>query len=155
MINGFASDFKPVNAGVPQRSILGPLLFLIYINDIVRTLNCNVRLFADDTSLYVVVENPAAAANILNDDLINVHNWADQWLVSFNPSKTESMVISRKRNKPLHPRLLMDNTVVKQVDKHKHLGIVFSNDCNWHAHILAIANKAWQRIIFKGLLNLN
>ena len=58
------------------------------------------------------------------------------WLV--NPSKTESMVISRKRNKPLHPRLIMDNTVVKEVDKHKHLGIVLSNDCNWHAHILAI-----------------
>ena len=75
-----------------------------------------------------------------------MHKWADQWLVSFNPSKTESMVISRKRNKLLHPRLLMDNTVVKEVDKHKHLGIVFSNDCNWHAHILAIANKAWQRI---------
>ena len=106
----------------------GPSFFLFYINDIVRFLNCNVRLFADDTSLYVVVENPAAAANILNDDLINVHNWADQWLVSFNPSKTESMVISRKCNKPLHPRLLMDNTVVKEVDKHKHLGIVFSND---------------------------
>ena len=82
VINGFASDFKPVNVGLPQRSILSPLLFLIYINDIVRTLNCNVRLFADDTSLYVVVENPAAAANVLNDDPINVHNWADQWLVS-------------------------------------------------------------------------
>ena len=82
VINGFASDFKPVNVGLPQRSILGPLLFLIYINDIVRTLNCNVRLFADDTSLYVVVENPAAAANVLNDDPINVYNWADQWLVS-------------------------------------------------------------------------
>ena len=134
-----------MNAGVPQGSVLGPLLFLIYINAIVRTLNRNVRLFADDTSLYVVVENPAAAANILNDDLINVHNWADQWLVSFNPSKTESMVISKKRNKSPHTRLLMDNTVVKEVDKHKHLGIVFSNDCKWHAHILAIANKAWQR----------
>lgn len=146
VINGFASGFKPVIAGVPQGSILGPLLFLIYINDIVRTLNCNVRLFADDTSLYVVVESPATAANILNDNLTNVHNWADQWLVSFNPSKTESMVISRKRNKPLHPRLLMDNILVNEVDKHKHLGIVFSNDCNWHVHIVAIANKAWQRI---------
>ena len=79
-----------------------------------------MRLFADDTSLYVVVENPAAAANILNYDIINKHSWADQWLVSFNPSKTESMVISRKRNKPFHRRLLMDNTVVKEVDKHKH-----------------------------------
>ena len=82
MINGFASGFKPLNSGVPQ----GPLLFLIYINDIVRTLNCNVRLFADDTSLYVGIENLAVAANILNDGLISVHHWADQWIVSFNPS---------------------------------------------------------------------
>ena len=72
-------------------------------------------LFADDTSLYVVVENPAVAANILSDNLINVHHLADQWLVSFNPSKTESMVISRKLSQPLHPRLLINNTVIKKI----------------------------------------
>ena len=82
-------------------SILGPLLVLIYINDIVAELysNCNVRLFADDTSLYVIVENPITAGNILNRNLLSIHSWATAWLVDFNPAKTESMVISRKRIK--------------------------------------------------------
>ena len=75
VINGYTSEFKLVEAGVPQGSILGPLLFLIYINDIVRELDCNVRLFADDTSLYSAVENPVTAANLLNNNLGRVHSW--------------------------------------------------------------------------------
>lgn len=146
VINGQASSLQVVKAGVPQGSILGPLLFLIYINDIVETLNCNVRLFADDTSLFVIVENPITAADILNNNLIFVSNWASQWLVTFNPSKTESMVITRRRNKPSHPDLIMNNTKVTEVKNHKHLGITFSSDCNWHPHIIGIVNKAWQRI---------
>ena len=86
-INGNTSEFKLVEAGVPQGSILGPLLFLVYINDIVRALDCNVRLFADDTSLYIVVENPLHAANILNNNLGRIYRWAGVWLVDFNATK--------------------------------------------------------------------
>ena len=86
VINGCTVEFKLVAAGVPQGSIFGLLLFLIYINDIVRELNCNVRLFADDTSLFIVVENPVPAVNILNNNLGRIHSWACDWLVDFNPS---------------------------------------------------------------------
>ena len=146
VINGYTSEFKLVEAGVPQGSILGPLLFLIYINDIVRELNCNVRLFADDTSLYIVVENPVTAANLLNNNLRRVHSWAGIWLVDFNASKTESMLLTRKRNRPIHPNLIMDNTILKEVVTHKHLGLIFSQNCGWQAHIEDILKKAWQRI---------
>ena len=86
------SNWSHINAGVPQGSILGPLLFLIFINDIVKDIHANIRLFADDTSLYVVVDNPVNAAAILNSDLERINKWAKTWLVCFNPKKTESMI---------------------------------------------------------------
>ena len=75
---------------------MGPLLFLININDIVNNLSSNARLFADDTSLYVLVNNPNEAAVKLNEDLLKIDSWSKQWLVTFNPLKTESLLISRK-----------------------------------------------------------
>ena len=93
---GAYSDWKYIKAGVPQGSILDLLLFLLYINDIVNDIGSHIRLFADDTSLYIVVENPDDAAKLLNADLRKITTWAEQWLVTFNPPKTESMLISRK-----------------------------------------------------------
>ena len=74
-----------VQAGVPQGSILGLLQFLLYINDIVNAIGANIRLFADKTSLYTIVENPAAAALCLNNDLGKISRWASLWLVTLNP----------------------------------------------------------------------
>ena len=106
---------------MPQGSILGPLLFLIYINDIVDDIHSCIRLFADDTSLYIIVDNPIQAAETLNTDLAKIHAWASKWLVTFNPSKSESIILSRKTNKPLHPPLIMDQQVINEVSSHKHL----------------------------------
>ena len=146
VINGKTSSYMKIPAGVPQGSILGPLLFLIYINDIVTELNCSIRLFADDTSLYIIVEDPNASAVILNSSLGNIHSWAKDWLVEFNPPKTDSMVLSKKRFKPYHPPLIMNNVVINEVDRHRHLGITFSSDLEWRHHIADIKTKAWQRI---------
>ena len=88
-IPGGSSDWVSVNAGVPQGSILGPLLFLLYINDIVHQINSSIRLFADDTSIYIIVDFPDSAAQILNIDLERIANWAAKWLVNFNANKNE------------------------------------------------------------------
>ena len=100
------SNWASIRAGVPQGSILGTLLFLLYINDIVSDIGSNIRLFADDTSLFIIVENPVLSADCLNRDLDKIKQWATTWLVSFNPSKTETLLISRKVNRPQHPPLL-------------------------------------------------
>ena len=146
VLPGAASSWKNIKAGVPQGSILGPLLILIYINDIVEDFHSSIRLFADDTSLYIIVDNPLLAANSLKADLTNLHTWASKWLVTFNPSKSESIIFSRKHNRPIHPPLNMAQQVINEVTSHKHLGLVFSNDCNWHEHIDYIKTKAWFRI---------
>ena len=73
-------------AGVPQGSIIGPLLFLVFINHIVEEINSSIRLFADDTSLYIVVDNPLDSTIKLNTDLSRIDMWASMWLVTFNPS---------------------------------------------------------------------
>jgi hypothetical protein len=100
--------------GIPQGSILGLLLFIIVINDIVRDIGASIKLFVDDSSLYVAIESPNIAANILNNDLQKIHNWSDRWLVKFNPQKTATMLISRKTVKPLHPPLKMNNHDIQE-----------------------------------------
>ena len=146
VLPGAESEWTYIRAGVPQGSILGPLLFLLFINDIVAEIGCNIRLFADDTSLFITVENPDTAAELLNIDLDKILKWAKKWLVLFNPVKTESFLASRKRIKPVHPPLFMEGSQIVEVESHKHLGIFLSNDCTWHKHIDYIKDKAWKRV---------
>ena len=85
VLNGSSSEYCDINAGVPQGSVLGPLLFLIYINDLEYNLKSNVKFFADDTMLYSIVLSPNVSAANLNHDLNLVNSWAYQWKMSFNP----------------------------------------------------------------------
>ena len=146
LLPGSASSWAFIKAGVPQGSILGPLRFLIYINDIVDDIHSCIRLFADDTSLYIIVDNPRSSADKLNADLAKMHAWAVGWLVSFNPAKSESMILSRKHNKPFHPPLSMNQNLINNVNSHKHLGLTFSQDCSRHDHLELVKTKAWLRL---------
>ena len=144
IIPGGSSDLCALRAGVPQGSVLGPLLFLIYINDIVSDIESDINLFADDTSLIKIVENPIVTSEVLQTDIDKIQLWADKWLVKFNPSKSESLIISRKRNKPTHP--ILSNVEIPSLDIHKHLGIYLSNNGSWDLHLRSITEKAWKRI---------
>ena len=146
VLNGCNSGWRDIKSGVPQGSILGPLLFLLFINDIVTDINACIKLFADDTSIYLTVDQPQNTADILNRDLEKIHQWSSSWLVNFNPQKTQTMVISRKSVKPVHPPLKMNNHDLQEVSNHKHLGIFFSNNGLWHDHIDYIVKKAYQRL---------
>ena len=88
-INGQSSNWLPIKAGVPQGSILGPLFFLSYINDLPDGLLSNVKLFADDTAIFSTVNTPNETANELMYDLEKIKNWATQWKMMFNPDQTK------------------------------------------------------------------
>ena len=139
-LNNCTSTWQSINAGVPQGSILGPPLFLIFINDIVKDIRGIIRLFADDTILFDIVEDPLLTGITLNVDLSRIFAWSKQWLVEFQRIKQESFIASKKRVKPRHPPLHMGNTQIKEVDSHKHLGIELANDMSWKNHINTIVN---------------
>ena len=99
VLNGQSSNWVDVKAAVPQGSII---LFLIYINDLPEGLITNVKLFADDTSLFSVVRDIAASTEELNNDLTNISKWATQWKIIINPDLTkqaQKVIFRRKLNK--------------------------------------------------------
>ena len=89
VIRDSSSSLSNVFAGVPQGCMLGPLLFLIYINDIGEQLLSMTRLFADDTSLGYLSSSPDTLELVINHDLNKLSTWSGQWLMSFNPDKTK------------------------------------------------------------------
>ena len=120
VLNGQTSHWINIKAGVPQGSILGPLLFLIYINDLPDGLVSDAKLFADDTSLFSVTNDVQISADNLNHDLNMIKNWAFQWKMSFNPDpnkQAKEVIFSRKQNKRQHPSLIFNSNIVERIEK--------------------------------------
>lgn len=140
-------SWPSVNAGVPQGSIIGPQLFLIYINNIVTYVEAKLQLFADDTSLFAIVDDPESSATLLNRDQKRIYSWSESCMVSYFQSKqNESVLFTRKRHKPTHPIVSMDQNPIKQMKNHKHLNLKFSDAGMWTSYISSSLNKVWQRI---------
>ena len=115
VLNGQHSKWAYIEVGVPQVSILGPLPFLIYMNDLSDNLDLNPKLFADDTSPFSVIEDKHSLANKLNQDLSRINNWAFQWKISFNPDpikQAQEVIFSCKLQKSTHPTLSFNNNTV-------------------------------------------
>ena len=126
---GFKSTWESTLAGVPQGSVLGPFLFLLYINDIVKNIKTNIRLFANDTSLFVVIENEESV-KLLNEDFITIANWADDWLVILHPNKTNTFLVSMKR-KHSNTEIVFNNVALKDESTQTHLRQTFASDATW------------------------
>ena len=127
VINGQASSWGTITAGIPRGSVLGPLLFLLFINDITHVINhCNIRLFADDTCLFIEVDNCEQASEQINADLDAIHKWSKNWLVTFSPVKTKSLIISNKKD--ANPPAMLNNHVIEDVPAHTYLGLKFANN---------------------------
>lgn len=147
VINGQTSSWKNVTAGVPQGSVLGPILFLLYINDVVGVVrHCDIRLFADDTCLFIEVDNRENTALLIDEDLSSIHNWSIQWLINFSAPKTKSLIISNKTDSQRNPSVHLNNTAISEEVSHPYLGVIFSNNLKWSTHIDKVAVKARKRL---------
>ena len=143
-LNGQHSSWADVKEGVPQRSVLGALLFLIYISDLPNGLNSNVKLFADDTSLFSVVHDITDSVNLLNSNLSKIKEWALQWKMIFNPDPTkqaQEIIFSRKTLQRNHPGLMFNNSIVNVTSTHKHLGMIFDSKLSFDEHLKSVLKQ--------------
>ena len=145
VVDGVKSDIQDVKAGVPQGSRLGPLLFIIYINDISEDIESDILIFADDTSLFATGSDPAETAAKLNRDLHKISVWADKWKVTFNAKKSKDIIFS---NKCLNnsPPLIFNNNYIERVNVHKHLGIHLSSSLDWSLQLHEVCLKANRKL---------
>ena len=140
-VNGVESNFLLVNSGVPQGSMLGPFLFLIYINDISRKIMSNTKLFADDTKVYRILRDTKEDVEELQKDLIRLESWSNDWRLKFNTDKCEAMCMSKK-NDYSSPQYQLCGNQLKAVSEVKDLGIYITSNLSWSMQANKCANKA-------------
>ena len=139
---GTESQMKCVTCGVPQGSIIGPLLFILYINDMDNvSKKIFPILFADDTTVLIEGNNLDVIITSLNSELDRINTWLKYNKLSLNVTKTHYMVFHRARRKVSHNKLFINNSMVTQVNCSKFLGIILDNKLNWTSHIAYIKNK--------------
>ena len=140
IVNNTKSDKEFINCGVPQGSILGPLLFNIYINDIVSASNFRVKLFADDACLMYSGSNVRDLENKVNLELNNINNWRKFNKLSVNFSKSNYIIFTNKKNK-YNYTITMDGNILDRTVDTKYLGVILDQKLKWNKHINYIINK--------------
>ena len=140
VVGGEHSTWTDAISGVPQGTVLGPLLFLTYINDLPDNLKSSVRLFADDYVLYHEIQNEIVSEE-LQSDLDTLVQWEKDWQLSFNPSKCHIMRLTHARS-PKHFEYKLGNSVLSETDGHPYLGVHISNKLSSNSHIHQISSKA-------------
>ena len=141
VIRNTSSSLMGVKAGVPQGSVLGLLLFLVYNNDIAKSLLGLTRLFADDSSLFYSVVTIKDNEGIINHDLRMLVSWAAHWFIKDNPLKPEVFFVTLRLTESLL-NIIFDGSPIKFITEHNHLGLTFSCNGQWHSHIENIIKSA-------------
>ena len=134
------SDWSPVISGEPQGKILGPILFIIYINDISTNITLTVKIYADESKIYRTINKLDKDIPALQLDLNRLSDWANKWQLRFNPKKCEVLraTHSRDGSKPRYSLVVQ----LKSVESVEDLGVTINYDLSWGKHISYIVNKA-------------
>ena len=151
VLDGKSSQEYPVNAGVPQGSLLGPTLFLLYINDLPDDVICDIAIYADDTTLYSKCDQASdlwqelKLASELESDLRNTVHWGKKWLVDFNAGKTQLVSFDRSNNTGAID-VKMDGSILEEKSSFKMLALTSSSKLDWASYIVSIAKTASKKI---------
>ena len=141
VVNGVKSDWAPVLSGVPQGTVLGPLLFSLYINDISSDIESEIRLFADDCVCYREIKDEKDKMK-LQRDIDRLGSWARKWGMRFQPVKCNMMQLTRKRIKKIHASYTLEGTNLENVESIKYLGVTITSDLRWNTHVSNVCTKA-------------
>ena len=140
VLEGEESESVPVTSGIPQGSVLGPILFLVYINDLPEELSSQVRLFADDTAVYLTVGG-SEDEKVLQKDLDRLSVWENQWDMEFNPSKCQVVRVTTAKE-VIKSVYTLHGQVLEVVTSARYLGVDISSGLTWNSHIDRITGKA-------------
>lgn len=140
VVNGVSSEECSVTSGVPQGSVLGPSLFLFYINDLPNNIKSQVRLFADDTVVYLTMK-PKSNNIVLQNDLDKLIEWEEKWKMEFHPQKCQTIHITRNKH-PIKNKYTLHGHTLESVSSAKYLGVTITSDLKWNKHIDSITSKA-------------
>ena len=150
-MDGKSSQEYLANARVPQGSILGPILFLLYINYLPDDVICDIAIFADDTTLYSKCDQASdlwqqlELASELESDLWDIVSWGKKWLVDFNAGKTQ-LVLFDQSNNASSIDVKMNGSFLEEKSYFKMLGFTFFSKLDWGSYIIFIAKTAFNRI---------
>ena len=155
------SNIKPVKYGVPQGSILGPLLFAIYVNDLPLCIQENCELFCDDTTIHTSHTDVNQISHSLQQSLNTLNQWCKLNHMSLNPQKTKLMLITtQQKRRSLTcslPPIFLENVCIEEVDNHRVLGIIIDNNLSWSKHIdylcKTLSRRVYQLSKFKNFIN--
>jgi hypothetical protein len=141
-IGGDVSEWRPVTSGVPQGSVLGPVLFLYYVNDMPDTVKSNIKMFADDAKISAPVSRKEEQ-KVLQEDLDSLQKWTDKWLLRFNTGKCKVLHMGYSNQKTQY---FMggenDRKVLQETKCEKDLGVYVDPSLNFSEHCQKVANKA-------------
>lgn len=140
VIDNMSSPLSEVTSGVPQGSVIGPLLFLIFINDLPSDITSSIRLFADDCIIYRKITSPSDHT-ALQQDLDRVTTWCSDWQMSLNVDKCNQMTFTRKRSLSTF-QYFLDGSPLRPTSSYKYLGIHLASNLSWASHINKITADA-------------